>query len=107
MFTPRFVHYTSASSSAFRPHNNVKLATLRESPVLQRDGFTENRFEKEEETVPTMEGTCCFVLHVMLFMHASEWTFAKQKWLLLRKADSDADHATATIIPGLKEQVYG
>lgn len=39
-----------------RPNNDVRLATIKESPVLQRTGFTENVFEKGGNYVPTMEG---------------------------------------------------
>ncbi|KAJ3557669.1 hypothetical protein NM688_g1350 [Phlebia brevispora] len=39
-----------------RPNNDVVLATARESPVLQREGFTQNAFEKGGYHVPTMEG---------------------------------------------------
>ncbi len=39
-----------------RPHNDVVLATVNESPVLQREGYTENEFEKSGNKVPTMEG---------------------------------------------------
>lgn len=38
------------------PHNDVPLATVKESPVLQREGATENSFEKSGNPVPTMEG---------------------------------------------------
>ncbi|KAJ7640824.1 Clavaminate synthase-like protein [Mycena polygramma] len=47
-----------------RPHNDVKLATIKDSAVLQRAGYTENEFEATGNPVPTME----------------EWTIAKQKW---------------------------
>lgn len=46
-----------AQATHFRPHNDVKLATLKESPLLQREGFTENQLEKEGKPVPTTEGT--------------------------------------------------
>ncbi len=47
-----------------RPHNDVVLATLKESPVLQREGYTENEFEKSGNKVPTMEGTFkCSLCH--------------------------------------------
>ena len=41
-----------------RPNNDVKLATVKESPVLQRLGFTQNEFEKNGHEVPSMEGLC-------------------------------------------------
>jgi hypothetical protein len=40
-----------------RPHNDVKLATIQDSPVLQRLGYTKNSFEASGNPVPTMEGT--------------------------------------------------
>ena len=43
-----------------RPHNDVKLATV-QSPVLQREGYTQNEFEKSGNPVPTMEGETCSV----------------------------------------------
>ncbi|KAJ7739495.1 hypothetical protein B0H14DRAFT_3097387 [Mycena olivaceomarginata] len=47
-----------------RPHNDVELATILDSPVLHREGYTKNLFEASRNPMPTME----------------EWTFAKQKW---------------------------
>ncbi|KAJ6588725.1 Clavaminate synthase-like protein [Mycena capillaripes] len=75
-----------------RPHNDVKLATITESPVLQREGYTQNEFEASGNPVPTME----------------EWTFAKQKWQRTRGASLQKDpaYATATILPGFKEKIY-
>ena len=40
-----------------RPNNDVPLATIKESPVLEREGYTANTFEKGGNLVPTMEGT--------------------------------------------------
>ena len=40
-----------------RPNNDVRLETIKESPVLQRERFTQNTFEKGGNAVPTMEGT--------------------------------------------------
>ena len=34
----------------------MRLRTVTESPVLQREGYTQNEFEKSGNTVPTMEG---------------------------------------------------
>ena len=48
--------YTTLILITLRPNNDVRLATIKESPVLQREGFTENAFEKGEHHVPTMEG---------------------------------------------------
>lgn len=38
-----------------RPQNDLKLATI-DSPVLKREGFTQNEFEKGGHPVPTMGG---------------------------------------------------
>lgn len=71
-----------------RPHNHVQLKTATESPVLRREGYLQNEFEKSGNPVPTME----------------EWTFSKQKWQRNRK--NDPKNYTATILPGFQEQVY-
>ncbi|KAJ7485605.1 Clavaminate synthase-like protein [Mycena latifolia] len=73
-----------------RPHNDVKLATIQDSPVLKRAGYTENEFEQNGSPVPTME----------------EWTFAKQKWQRTKASARRKDHATATILPGFNAKVY-
>ncbi|KAJ7078072.1 Clavaminate synthase-like protein [Mycena epipterygia] len=73
-----------------RPHNDVKLFTIKDSPVLQRAGYTENEFEASGNPVPTVE----------------EWTFAKQKWQRTKAGSIQKEHATATILPGFKEKVY-
>ncbi|EJU03186.1 Clavaminate synthase-like protein [Dacryopinax primogenitus] len=73
-----------------RPHNDVKLATITESPVLTREGYTQNEFERFGNKVPTME----------------EWTFAKQKWQRTPQAYRDETHRTATILPGFREKVF-
>jgi isopenicillin N synthase-like dioxygenase len=39
-----------------RPHNDLKLATVTDSPVLRREGLTQNQFEVTGNPVPTMEG---------------------------------------------------
>ena len=39
-----------------RPRNDLKLSTITESPVLLRNGFTQNQFEATGNPVPTMEG---------------------------------------------------
>ncbi|KAL1717212.1 hypothetical protein EV715DRAFT_254130 [Schizophyllum commune] len=71
-----------------RPHNDVVLKTITESPVLQREGYTQNDFEKTGNPVPTME----------------QWTFSKQAWQRSRK--NDPKHYTATILPGWQEKIY-
>ncbi|EJU03185.1 Clavaminate synthase-like protein [Dacryopinax primogenitus] len=73
-----------------RPHNDVTLATVVESPVLQREGYTKNEFEQTGNHVPTME----------------EWTFAKQKWQRQIKRSDDKNHRNAVILPGFQEKVY-
>ena len=42
--------------SSCRPHNDAVLKTAKESPVLQRAGYTQNSFEKSGNSVPTSEG---------------------------------------------------
>ncbi|KIY45564.1 Clavaminate synthase-like protein [Fistulina hepatica ATCC 64428] len=39
-----------------RPHNDIKLVTIQDSPVLQREGFMQNEFEASGNPVPNMEG---------------------------------------------------
>jgi len=73
-----------------RPHNDIKLHTVK-SPVLERDGYTQNEFEASGNPVPTME----------------EWTFAKQKWQRTpNRSYADNTYRTATILPGFKEKIY-
>lgn len=48
------VYHTS--DMTYSPHNDVPLATVKESPVLQREGYTQNTFEKTGNPVPTTEG---------------------------------------------------
>ncbi|KIP06265.1 hypothetical protein PHLGIDRAFT_128393 [Phlebiopsis gigantea 11061_1 CR5-6] len=74
-----------------RPNNHVRLETIKESPVLHREGFTQNNFEKGENSVPTME----------------EWTFAKQKWQRTKGAvRGDPKYENAQILPGHNEKFY-
>ncbi|KAF8892016.1 hypothetical protein CPB85DRAFT_1230611, partial [Mucidula mucida] len=73
-----------------RPHNDVVLATIKESPVLQREEYPEDGFEKRGNPVPTME----------------EWTFAKQKWQRHAGYRESVADKTAIILPGFKEKVY-
>jgi len=74
-----------------RPHNDVALATIQESPVLQREGYTQNTFEKSGNPVPTME----------------QWTFAKQKWQRTKGVvRGDPKYETAQILPGYNERFY-
>ncbi|ETW83498.1 hypothetical protein HETIRDRAFT_451065 [Heterobasidion irregulare TC 32-1] len=74
-----------------RPHNDILLRTAHESPVLQREGFTQNVFEKSGNPVPTTEA----------------WTFAKQKWQRTKGAYTyDPTFRTAVILPGYQEKLY-
>ncbi|ESK90300.1 flavonol synthase [Moniliophthora roreri MCA 2997] len=73
-----------------RPHNDIRLGTIKDSPVLQREGYTQNVFEASGNPVPTME----------------EWTFAKQKWQRTTGYTDDIKHRTASILPGYNEKVY-
>ncbi|KAK0189462.1 Clavaminate synthase-like protein [Armillaria mellea] len=72
-----------------RPHNDVPLATVKNSEVLKRAEHSQNQFESSGNKVPTME----------------EWTFAKQTWQRA-KGSRTGEFSTATILPGFKEQVY-
>ncbi|KAJ7636274.1 Clavaminate synthase-like protein [Roridomyces roridus] len=71
-----------------RPHNDVKLATIQDSPLLKREGYIENLFEASGNPVPTME----------------EWTFAKQKWQ--RTGYLGPKEASKEVLPGFSEKVY-
>ncbi|KAF8210032.1 hypothetical protein K438DRAFT_1904106 [Mycena galopus ATCC 62051] len=71
-----------------RPHNDVKLATIQDSPVLQREGYIKNPFEASGNPVPTME----------------EWTFAKQKWQ--RTGYLGPQRASKEVLPGFPEKLY-
>ncbi|KAI0950671.1 hypothetical protein AcW1_007919 [Taiwanofungus camphoratus] len=74
-----------------RPNNDAVLSAVKESPVLQREGLTQNEFEKSGNPVPTME----------------EWTFAKQKWQRTKDVvQSDPKYQTVQILPGWNEKVY-
>ncbi|KAJ7581159.1 Clavaminate synthase-like protein [Mycena floridula] len=72
-----------------RPNNDVRLATIQDSPVLKREGYIQNEIEKSGNPIPTTE----------------EWTFAKQKWQRT-KGYYASGHETATILPGFQEKVY-
>ncbi|KAI3615382.1 flavonol synthase [Moniliophthora roreri] len=73
-----------------RPHNDIRLETIKDSPVLQREGYTQNVFEASGNPVPTME----------------EWTFAKQKWQRTTGYTDDIKHRTASILPGYNEKSW-
>ncbi|KAJ7066217.1 Clavaminate synthase-like protein [Mycena amicta] len=71
-----------------RPHNHIKLATVRDSAVLRREGYLKNPFEASGNPVPTME----------------EWTFAKQKWQ--RTGYLGPNTASKEVLPGFPEKIY-
>ncbi|KAJ6621550.1 hypothetical protein B0H10DRAFT_2215191 [Mycena sp. CBHHK59/15] len=76
------------AEGAHRPHNDVKLATIQDSPVLQREAYTKNPFEASGNPIPTME----------------EWTFAKQKWQ--RTGYLGPQRASKEVLPGFLEKIY-
>ncbi|THG99026.1 hypothetical protein EW026_g3260 [Hermanssonia centrifuga] len=74
-----------------RPNNDVALNTIKESFVLEREGFKQNSFEECGTQVPTME----------------EWTFAKQKWQRTKNAvRGDQKYENAQILPGHNARLY-
>ncbi|KAJ3557665.1 hypothetical protein NM688_g1351 [Phlebia brevispora] len=74
-----------------RPNNDVRLNTVKGSPVLECEGFAQNVFEEGGHPVPTME----------------QWTFAKQKWQRTPKnIRGDLELETAEILPGFREKIY-
>lgn len=92
-----------------RPHNDVRLETVKGSPVLERGGFTQNAFEKSGNPVPTMEGKLhLFPLRLLnIIKHALEWTFAKQKWQRTKGVvRGDPRYENAQILPGHNEKLY-
>jgi len=68
-----------------RPHNDVVLNTIKDSPLLIREGYTQNELEKAGK-VPTME----------------EWTIKKQTW---QQGTGGYKHG-AQIVPGWTEKLY-
>ena len=88
--------------ACFSPNNDVKLETVKESPVLQREGFTQNDLERTGNPVPTMEGEWYYSARLarVLTFRMPEWTFAKQKWQRTNnKVRGDARFETAQILP--------
>lgn len=67
-----------------RPHNDIPLATIN-SPLLKREGYTENEFERGGYTVPTME----------------EFVKAKQTW---QQKGGPWRHGE-TIVPGFQGEI--
>ncbi|KAJ3932959.1 MAG: Clavaminate synthase-like protein [Lentinula lateritia] len=86
-----------------RPHNDVTLGTIKDSPVLKREGFTKNEFEISENPVPTMEGLSS---QNCSWLYLTEWTFAKQKWQRTKGYHGDAKYRNAVILPGFAEKPY-
>ncbi|EIW66655.1 flavonol synthase [Tremella mesenterica] len=75
-----------------RPQNDLVLNTI-DSPVLKREGYTQNEFEKAGVPVPTME----------------EFTFKKQKWQQgtgNKGAISYKEKEGQEILPGFKGQLF-
>ena len=90
------------------PNNDVVLKTV-DSPVLQREGYTQNSFEEDDNHVPTMEGSLpsAAVMIAKILIQYSEWTFAKQKWQRTKNAvRGDPKYETAQILPGHNEKFY-
>ena len=71
-----------------RPQNDLVLKTV-DSPLLRREGFTQNEFEAGGHRVPTM----------------GEFTKLKQTWQQ-RKARSYEDLEGEEILPGFKGQTF-
>ncbi|KAH9014763.1 Clavaminate synthase-like protein [Lactarius pseudohatsudake] len=83
--------FIGIASVGHSPHNDVVMNTAKDSPVLQREGFTQNEFEQSGNPVPTVEA----------------WTFAKQKWQRTKGVSAeDQEYRTAQILPGFREQIY-
>ena len=96
-------------SNTYSPNNDVKLATVAASTVLQHEGYTQNEFEKSGNPVPTMEGKTCsmYLCFTCANTDTVDWTFAKQKWQRTNNAPrGDVNHKTAQILPGFRERVY-
>lgn len=71
-----------------RPQNDLVLNTI-DSPVLKREGYTQNEFEKEGHRVPTM----------------GEFTTLKQTWQQ-RKRDGYEPDEGKEILPGFRGQYH-
>lgn len=71
-----------------RPQNDLVLNTV-DSPVLKREGFTQNEFERGGHKVPTM----------------GEFTKLKQTWQQQKGKTYKSDHGQ-TIVPGFQGQIY-
>jgi hypothetical protein len=107
------IYIGAASVGNYSPHNDVVLNTVKESPVLQREGFTQNEFERSGNPVPTVEGesgTLTYYLALSFLQRPCfglAWTFAKQKWQRTKGAfHEDEEFRTAQILPGFREQIY-
>lgn len=67
-----------------RPHNDIRLTTIK-SPLLEREGYTKNEFERGGHSVPTME----------------EFVQAKQMW---QQKGGPWRHGE-TIVPGFQGEI--
>ena len=72
-----------------RPQNDLVLNTI-DSPVLERQGFTQNEFEQGGHPVPTM----------------GEFTKLKQTWQETRKSVAYSAEGEKEILPGFKGRYY-
>ncbi|KAK0385635.1 hypothetical protein NLU13_6812 [Sarocladium strictum] len=72
-----------------RPQNDLVLKTI-DSPVLRREGFTQNEFEAGGHHVPTM----------------GEFTKLKQTWQQTRKSVAYSEEPEKEILPGFKGRYY-
>jgi hypothetical protein len=61
-----------------------------DSPVLKREGFTQNEFERGGHPVPTM----------------GEFTTLKQTWQQSKKTVAYSEKAEREILPGFKGKYY-
>jgi hypothetical protein len=98
------------------------LNTIADSPVLRREGFTQNVFEKSGDPVPTVEGmyrpsshdchglsreSLLTINPACTLCAVTAWTFAKQKWQRTKGANEQDDaYRTAQILPGFREEIY-
>ncbi|KZO99483.1 Clavaminate synthase-like protein [Calocera viscosa TUFC12733] len=73
-----------------RPKSDTLLATIKESPVLQREGYTQNDFEKEGVEVPTSGG----------------WTISKQRWNFSNYGRETGEQRTPFVIPGYESKYF-
>ncbi|KAJ7797162.1 hypothetical protein B0H14DRAFT_2390048, partial [Mycena olivaceomarginata] len=81
-----------------RPHNDVKLATIQDSPVLQREVHQEPvRGEWESRPHYGRFALLMSVYHCLLITDLLEWTFAKQNG---SAQDISGPSASKEVLPG-------